>query len=198
MGVFCLSFFSTVAQALGRYDEAEAALQEGMTLAQNVGDRYGVATFLSSLSALNLAQGDYERAATAVQHSLAIFNDIGDPWHITQTTALLGNIYMAQNDKLGAEKAYRQAFDTAVNARATPYALEALISLAELYAQTEREAAACALAKRAAAHPASSGAVQNRANKLIERLPQKERQSDIFADAAESLQAILNRVAVQE
>ncbi|MFO7684313.1 MAG: BTAD domain-containing putative transcriptional regulator [Chloroflexota bacterium] len=194
LGVFCLSFFGAVAQALGNYHEAVAALQEGLTLAQTVGDRYGVATFLSSLSALSLAQGNYEQAETAVQHSLSIFNDIGDPWHITQTMALLGRIHLAQNKLAGAEKAFRQALETAVTAHAVPYALEALISLAELYAQTARGPAALALAEQVAAHPASSGAAQTRARELVERLRQAGIEETAVADTSESLQAIASRI----
>jgi DNA-binding SARP family transcriptional activator/predicted ATPase len=196
LGVFCLSFFGAVAQALGHYDEAEAALEEGLALAQNAGDQYGVATFHTSLSALNLTQGDYERAAAAVQHSLAIFSDIGDPWHIAQSMTLLGRINLAQEDAIAAEQAFHRALETAVNARATPNALEALVNLADLFARTDREPAALLLAERVTTHPASSRAVRTRAGELVERLRQSNVDAAAVTDgpAFASLKAMVDRI----
>jgi predicted ATPase/DNA-binding SARP family transcriptional activator len=173
LGVFCFSFFGIVARAVGKHEEAEFALQEGLTLAQNAGDRYGVATFVHSLGALKLAQAAYEAAETAVGESLIIFNEIGDRWRITQGQALLATIYQAQGNPTRAEQAFRDAYATAIAARALPYALEALVGLADLYAQTEQKAAAFLLAQRVQSHPASSGPVQVRAGKLVAQLGQK-------------------------
>jgi DNA-binding SARP family transcriptional activator/predicted ATPase len=170
LGIFSLSFFAMVAQALGYYDETAAALQEGLELAQSAGDRYGVATILRSLSALSLAQKQYEEAATAVQRSLAIFEEIGDPWRISQAQTLLGSIRLDQGEVAGAEEAFRQAYNTAVAANATPYALDALMSLAELYAQAGQCAHALELAQQVRDNPASSGQAQNRAGKLLATL----------------------------
>lgn len=173
LGVFCFSFFCIVTRVIGRHEEAEAALQEGLTLAQNAGDRYGVATFLHNLAALKLAQAAYTEAETAVQDSLAIFSELGDRWRITQGQTLAAAIRLAQGDFAGSEAAYRDAFATAVDARALPYALEALGGLADLYAQSEREAAAYALAQRVQRHPASGGPVKARAARLVEQLAQE-------------------------
>jgi predicted ATPase/DNA-binding SARP family transcriptional activator len=194
LGVFSLSFFGAVAQMLGHYEEAEATLQEGLALAQAAGDRYEEATILRSLSGVSLARSDYEQAAAIVQRSLAIFTEIGDPWRITQTTILLGTIYRLQADYPGAEKAFREAYETAVAARTTPFALEALINLAELYAQTARETAAQALAGWAAAHPASNGNTRARAAKLIEQLRQSGVERTEVANSDESLETAVARI----
>jgi predicted ATPase/DNA-binding SARP family transcriptional activator len=170
LGVFSLSFFGTVAQTLGHYGPAAEALEEGLALAQNAGDRYGVATILRTLAALHLAQKEYEQAETAVQRSLAIFQEIGDSWRVTQAQALLGSIYQAQGHFAGAEEAYRQAHETAVAASAMPYAVDALISLAELWAQTGQQAEARNLAQEVQAHPAGSRQAHSRAGKLLEAL----------------------------
>jgi tetratricopeptide (TPR) repeat protein len=179
---------------LGHYEEAEATLQEGLALAQAAGDRYEEATILRSLSGVSLARSDYEQAAAIVQRSLAIFTEIGDPWRITQTTILLGTIYRLQADYPGAEKAFREAYETAVAARTTPFALEALINLAELYAQTARETAAQALAGWAAAHPASNGNTRARAAKLIEQLRQSGVERTEVANSDESLETAVARI----
>jgi tetratricopeptide (TPR) repeat protein len=174
LGVFCFSFFGIVARAIGKHEEAESALQEGLTLAQHAGDRYGVATFLHSLGALKLAQAAFAEAATAVEDSLTIFTELGDRWRITQGQALLATIRLAQGDVAGSEMGFREAFETAVNARALPYALDALVGLADLYAQTERKTAAYALTQRVATHPASSGQTKARAEKLAGQLGPNE------------------------
>jgi DNA-binding SARP family transcriptional activator/predicted ATPase len=170
LGVFSLSFFGTVALGLGHHGPAAEALEEGLALAQNAGDRYGVATILRTLAALHLAQKEYEQAEAAVQRSLAIFQEIGDSWRVTQAQALLGSIYQAQGRFSGAEEAFRQAHETAVAASAMPYAVEALISLAELWAQIGRREEALNLAQEVQAHPAGSRQVQSRAGKLLEML----------------------------
>ncbi len=193
LGVLSLSFFSEVARALGKHDEAETAMQEGLTLAQQAGDRYGVATFLHSLGDLRLGQGAYNRAVTAVQDSLVIFTEIGDSWRITQGQALLATIFQAQGDAARAEKAFREAFATAIAARALPYALTALAGLAELYAQTGRETSAYALAEQITSHPASSGPAKARAGKLIEHLRQSGvEETAVYPD--ESLETAVVRI----
>jgi predicted ATPase/DNA-binding SARP family transcriptional activator len=170
LGVFCFSFFCIVTRVIGKHEEAGTALQEGLTLAQNAGDRYGVATFLHNLGALKLAQAAYAEAETAVQDSLAIFTELGDHWRITQGQTLAAAIHLAQGDLAGSEAAYRAAFATAVDAHALPYALEALAGLADLYAQTEQKTAAYALAQRVQSHPAGGGPVKARAARLVEQL----------------------------
>jgi predicted ATPase/DNA-binding SARP family transcriptional activator len=187
LGVFCFSFFGIVARVTGKHEEAESALQEGLTLAQNAGDRYGVATFLHSLAALKLAQTEYEAAATAVQDSLAIFTELGDRWRITQGQTLSAAILLAQGDLAGSETAYRDAFATAVDAHALPYALEALLGLADLYAQTEQKTAAFVLAQRVQNHPASSGPVQARAARLVEQLEQNGLENTAVAPSVAKL-----------
>ncbi|MFO7537496.1 MAG: tetratricopeptide repeat protein, partial [Chloroflexota bacterium] len=192
LGVFCFSFFGIVARVTGKHEEAEAALQEGLTLAQHAGDRYGVATFLHSLGALKLAQAAYEEAAKAVQDSLAIFTELGDRWRMTQGQTLVAAIHQAQGDLARAEQSFRDAFATAVDAHALPYALEALVGLADLYAQTEQKTAAYALARRVQNHPASSGPVQARAGKLVAQLAQEGVEETAVAPSVAELLARIN------
>lgn len=193
LGVFCLSFYSAVAQALGEVESAAAALEEGMTLAQAVEDRYGMATFGSSLGALSLKRGEYARATRLVSDSLAIFTDIGDLLHVAQSRTLLGEVYLAQADYAAAEEAFGQAFETAVAAQAIPYALEALINLAELYAQTGREPEALLLAQRLADQVTASDGMQSRADALRARLV--EQGVELLSSSNAPLQAMLEQVA---
>jgi tetratricopeptide (TPR) repeat protein len=181
-----------VTRVIGKHEEAETALQEGLALAQNAGDRYGVATFLHSLAALKLVQAAYEAAATAVQDSLKIFTQLGDRWRITQGQTLSAAIRLAQGDFAGSEAAYRDALATAVDAHALPYALEALAGLADLYAQTEQKAAAYALAQRVQSHPASGGPVKARAAKLTAQLAQDGVEETAVAPFVAELLARIN------
>jgi hypothetical protein len=99
-----------------------------------------------------------------------ICSRLGDRWRITQGQTLAAAIHLAQGDLAGSEAAYRDALATAVDAHALPYALEALVGLADLYAQTERKPAAFAVAQRVQSHPAGCGPVKARAAGLVEQL----------------------------
>ncbi len=73
-----LSRLGMIAQALGRYDEARALLEESLQLAEEAGDQWEVAFALNNLAIITTSGGHYRAANRLFERSLALFVAAGD------------------------------------------------------------------------------------------------------------------------
>jgi predicted ATPase/DNA-binding CsgD family transcriptional regulator len=90
--VFSLSYFGMVCAYLGDYTTTDAACQEGLALARELGDLYGQAVASNMLGQAAYDLGDYSAAQAWSQQSLAIEQRIGNRWSMTFSLTNLGKV----------------------------------------------------------------------------------------------------------
>lgn len=165
---FGLRILSQSALALGRYDEARAALEESAALNKSVGDRWGLGAAYRGLGVVAQAQGKHEQAVVMFRDSLETFTELGGNWWVARVLAEMSRSVFALGNHAEAERAWRTSLRIATETHGTPVALEALVGLASLYAKQghmELEDA-LELLLIALAHPASFQDTRNRAEQL--------------------------------
>jgi predicted ATPase/class 3 adenylate cyclase len=97
--------------ALGQGDlaRAETALQNGLALARELGDRPNVALALNTLGVLAYIQGGYEQARTLNEESLALYRELNDSWGIASTLNELAMLATGEGDFERAGAMYEEA-----------------------------------------------------------------------------------------
>jgi tetratricopeptide (TPR) repeat protein len=149
----------------GRFDEARAHLERALELG-NV--PAGEAETLDNLAALELAAGNPEAALALASRALSLVADGGDPQVTTSVRITLGEVRRALSDLDAAAELFEQAL---VTARRIGYAsgeIRALIDLAVVWRDLERDSDARSAADEAARRSAELGlrALENRAREL--------------------------------
>lgn len=165
-----LNHLSPAAMQLGRFQEAEAFLQEGLTLCQQLGDRWGIGTALRYLGLAALAQGDAARAQDILRRSLDVHRGYVVGWDIAHTLTYLGDAALAQGQIEEARRHYLEAQQRAEEAGSKPIALDALVGLAQVEAKAGRPQQALALARAVLADDASSQDAREIAARLCAEL----------------------------
>ena len=90
----------------GDHASAHLLFEEGLALARDVGDKWGMAFALDGLGAQAANQGDYERATTFSEQSLALSREIGAKWLNAITQINLGELARLQGDYQQATRFY--------------------------------------------------------------------------------------------
>jgi ATP/maltotriose-dependent transcriptional regulator MalT len=93
--VFTLSYLGVVNYYLGDYARTQALCQEGLALAQELGDLHGRAVACNILGQAAYDQGDYSAAQAWSQQSLATEQRIGNRWSMTYSLTTLGRVAYA-------------------------------------------------------------------------------------------------------
>jgi len=161
-----LNFLSSTVIKLGRYEEAGAFLQESLTLCSQVGDRWGTGTAYRYLGLLALAQGNITEAQSLLHKSLALFTELGMRWDIVQSLIYLGEAAAAAGDTSEAKRFFLESLPLAMKTRAAPLALDALIGLAYVQAQTGKAEQALEFSICVLHHTASTQEAKDRAEQL--------------------------------
>jgi tetratricopeptide (TPR) repeat protein len=81
---FGLNYWSIGAIASGRYEQAQAALEESVEINKSVGDRWGLGISYRGLGLVAQAQGNHSSAIDGFQQSLQIFTELGPYWDIAR------------------------------------------------------------------------------------------------------------------
>ncbi|MCK6623745.1 MAG: tetratricopeptide repeat protein [Anaerolineae bacterium] len=165
-----LNFLSPIAIRLGRYEEAQAFLQESLKLCTQIGDRWGIGTAYRYLGLAALVQGDIPEAQSLIHYSLELFTELGARWDIVRSLIYLGEAAVAAGDSSEARRIFLQALQMALEVQAIPLALDALIGLAYLQAQTGEAEQALELSTYVLHHPASTQETKDRAGRLVAEL----------------------------
>jgi tetratricopeptide (TPR) repeat protein len=127
-----LNHLSPAAVQLGRFDEAEAFLQEGLALCQQLGDRWGMGSALRYMGMAALAQGDVGRAQDLLQRSLEVHQGFVVGWDIARTLLYLGQAALALGEVDEARAHFQQALAAAEESQASPLVEAAQAGLAQL------------------------------------------------------------------
>jgi len=96
---------------LGDYAEARRLYQESLAIAQQLGNRAGIARTLQNLGNVAYRQGDYAEARRLYQDALNIKQQLGSRVSAAYTLGQMGNLARAQGDLDEAKTLYDQVRD---------------------------------------------------------------------------------------
>ena len=96
-------------ESLGDYSQARRLYEESLHIAEELGDRAGVARVLHNLGVLAQQQGDYGQARHLYQESLRIAEELGDRAGVASLLHNLGSVLQALGDLAGAKACYERA-----------------------------------------------------------------------------------------
>lgn len=81
-------------QTLGRLSDAQAFLEEGFQIRQELDDKIGIGVSLRNLGDIERWRGDFERAEILVRRALSIFNEHQDVQQLAQTAVRLHGVFV--------------------------------------------------------------------------------------------------------
>ncbi len=165
-----LNFINPTLVHLQRYAEAESNMRESLELCTAVGNRWGMGTAYRFWGLAALKQGELDKAESLIQKSLEVFNEFVTGWDIVRSLTYLGDIKVAAGDWPEAGRIFQQALVMAMQVRATPVALDALMGLASIHAHVGAIEQALEFSFSVAHHAAATEDTRQRAKQLISEL----------------------------
>jgi len=176
---FSVAHLGHIAYLMGDYQEAEHRLREAVILAQQHNVPIGVADALNYLGQVHLAQHAYPDAWQTYSESLVQAQHLDYPKGVVLALIGLGDTARGMRDFEQSWQSYGQAMSAALASHQAAFSLEALVGVAELFAQTGQPDDAFRLLTFAVDHPAASHETKIRAQNLLKsRFPQKGPSSD--------------------
>jgi predicted ATPase len=167
---FAAISLSRTPEAVRRYAETNALLQEVLQWAVETGDRYSQGVALVRLALLAHANQASLKACALVEESFQLFREIGDLWSLSGALNYAARFHLDRGEAAAAQAFYLEAFKTAEEARVLPNALTALAGLACTRAETGEPGRALELAWQILHHPASPAEALESAGKLRQEL----------------------------
>ncbi len=161
-----LNFLVPTLTKIGRYEEAKAFMQESITLCEQSKNRWGMGTAYRYLGLATIAEGNFTEAQTYLRKSLEIFGEDFVGWDIARSLTYLGYAAIMAGDLTAARKVCLDALHSAIEAKAIPIALDALVGLGNLKAQSGKAEEALALCYYTLSHSFSEDETKDRAEKL--------------------------------
>jgi predicted ATPase len=190
-----LNYISPTAIQLGYLEEAQAYLHESLLLCMQAGDRWGTGTAYRNLGLASLAQGSPDEAQLFIRLSLDIFGEYIEGWDIARSLTYLGDAVWMAGDLPGAKGIYQEAIRSALEARAFPVALDALVGLARLHLCAGEFERAFELSGFVLDHPAGVQETRDRSKGLmmeaVEQLDEERIRAVRKKIAGQSLETIL-------
>ncbi|MES9520389.1 tetratricopeptide repeat protein [Streptomyces capoamus] len=96
-----------IAQARGDYRQAEERYRASLSIAEELGDRAGIASSYHQLGMIAQLRGDYRQAEERYRASLSIAEELGDRAGIASSSHQLGRLAQTRGDYQQAEEHYR-------------------------------------------------------------------------------------------
>jgi CHAT domain-containing protein/tetratricopeptide (TPR) repeat protein len=93
----------------GDYPEALARFRLAQSIAEQIGDKAGIASALNNLGTVHYLQGNYALALEHLQKSLAMSEAIGDKAGIASTLRGIGNVHLRQGNYAQALEHYEKS-----------------------------------------------------------------------------------------
>ena len=162
-----LNFMVPTLIGLGRFEEAKASMYESIALCEQTRNRWGTGTAYRFLGLVLAEQGQYTDAKTQLKKSLEIFREYVEGWDIARTLSYLGDVSLKAGDLPDARTRYQEALSLALNSQAMPIAIDCLVGLAQVDAQSGELVRAFQLFSFVLHHPASPEEARHRANELV-------------------------------
>jgi predicted ATPase len=172
-----VSGVSLVVSALGlvaaeRQDfaAAKACLEEALAIAQKIGNRFAYALHSINLARIEMMSGELEQAQAAFEKSLMLSEDLAANRDISYVQIQLGHIAQRLGQPLKAEQHQRQALRLARDLNDYRLQLEALMGLANCYADRQQIKTAATYLGLALHHPQSNREIANHGKQTLAAL----------------------------
>jgi tetratricopeptide (TPR) repeat protein len=120
---------------LGDYAEAKQLFQQGLTIAEEMGDRRGEARSLNRLAETAVALAQYDEGIGLYERSLAIFRELGNQWGMTSSLSGLAQIAWRQGHWAQAKSYFDEALRRAWDIQAIPRVMDILEQMTKLLAE---------------------------------------------------------------
>jgi predicted ATPase/class 3 adenylate cyclase len=98
-----------LAYSQGDFPSARSLYEQSLSIRQEIGDRWGIASSLNNLGGVAQHQGDYASAQAFYEESLAMKREIGDQWGIAASLNNLGLVAYSQGDYALAQAFHEQS-----------------------------------------------------------------------------------------
>lgn len=159
-----------LSQDLGNYEEAERLYVESLARSETLDDRYGAAASLINLGRVYYLTGDLKTGKQHCQTGLEICRDLGDRWGIAAALINLGDIACRLESFQESRAYFKEALHIVTGLKSEPLAIEILVGMAALLADTGNEEVALELLMPVLNHPPDDKEIRERANHLRDRL----------------------------
>lgn len=143
---FISAYLGRTAFKLNRTAEIEEVLLEGAQITQESGDRFGYGLMLEQLALAAQARKDFTSSEQLFEACVDLFRGIGDAWSLARALTSWGNFERSLGGLTQAAEHFRQAIRLSLEAQALLIALNALVGLAEVYAQEDKAESALEIA----------------------------------------------------
>jgi len=152
--------------ALGKYDEAQAALEESVEINSAVGDRWGLEISYRGLGLVAQAKGDHGLATDSLHRSLQIFTEFGSHWDVARVFSEIAQSRFALGNDAEAEHFWRESLRIATETQGILTTMDALVGYASLLAKRMELKSALQLLLISLDHPATVAETTVRADAL--------------------------------
>ena len=166
MTAMALNLLSWNALALGRFDEARAALDESVSLGRSIGDRYALGFAYRGLGIVVQRQGDHAEAVEIFRKSLETLTELGARQDMARVLAEMSRSVFALGNDAEAGRILRESLRLAHETQGTFIELEALVSIARLQVKRGEIERALELLLVVLHHPAKLPETKDRAAQL--------------------------------
>jgi tetratricopeptide (TPR) repeat protein len=160
-----LAYMSRTIIALGRITEAEAILRESLALAQEIGYRSGIGHALDGLGRLAQITSP-DKACSLFASSYGVYKETGDLRNMARVLSHQGYNSLARGDDIDAQNSFIAVLQLVREGGFIPFALDALVGLANLRAKQSDMEHALELLLIVLNHPASWQETKDHADHL--------------------------------
>jgi predicted ATPase len=161
--ILALSQLTRTALALGRGLDLEPRLRKALDWAIQHNDGSASALVHTHLGLVLQAGGQSEQARPHFQQAVQYYEEVGLRWEAARALNQLGQLELTLNQDLVAQQHFTRALEAAHEAQARPYALDAMLGLAEVNAREGETVVALELIEQVLNDPASTQAARDRA-----------------------------------
>jgi predicted ATPase/DNA-binding SARP family transcriptional activator len=173
---------------LGDAVRAERLCAEGLAIFREIGDQRGTAFTLNNLGVIVQRLGHHAEAERLYRESLDLWRADGHRWGMATTLTRLGVVTGASATLEASAAHFLEAMQIALQVRALPAVLDALVELAAVLACEGQASRAGALLSLSIRHPALTRSGRQRAEWLLNALPAAAAPDHPPADPARALE----------
>lgn len=197
---YILDDLGMIESALGNYDEAAHFYAHSYTLREGFDDAEGMAITSMHLAEVALHQQRWDEASQRYERSLKCYYEINSRGGLAAAHEGLGRIAAAQGNATEAQRHFHIALQTASQIGFTPVLLSILVSVAEFFFQTNRNAFALTALRRVTRHRSSNASTLQRTAQLLTQYGGTSGQEHGELDAPdgeEAMDALVTRLLVE-
>ena len=144
--VFPLNYLGAIKRHQGEqqqnptlYQEARHYLNQGLQLAQNIGDNFGASVALNILGQIASLEGNFAQARQLCTQGMNLKRQIGDRWGMTFSLLYLGRVSQAMGQYQEAQASLQESLQISREFNDRRGVANALYNLAEVARTLERE-----------------------------------------------------------